>query len=153
MSGASNYSPYEANVKGFVEVLQDLDETLSATAVTSVAGFEAVVFENVSQGQPLYSRSSDGKLGLATAGGTEDEARVAGFAQSSKTTGQTARCIVYGLSAATNVTAGALCYLNVGYGGVTTTPPSEAGQYITRVGQAISGASLHVRIEPPIKVG
>ena len=88
MAGTSNYPPYEANAKGFTEALIDFKDTLAGRTVYSVAGFESVAFENVAQGQPLYARSSDGKVGLARAGGTEDQARVAGFAQ-------TSNCLLY----------------------------------------------------------
>ena len=153
MSGTSNYPPYEPNAKGFTEALIDLKDTLGNRTVYSVAGFESVAFENVAQGQPLYARSSDGKLGLARAAGSADEARVVGFAQTSKSAGGTVRCLVFGTLATSGLDAGELYFLNTGYGGITTTPPSSSGQYITRVGESISGASLHVRLEPPVKVG
>ena len=153
MAGTSNYPPYEPNAKGFTEALIDFKDTLAGRTVYSVAGFESVAFENVAQGQPLYARSSDGKLGLARAAGSADEARVIGFAQTSKSTGQTVRCLVFGNLATSGLDAGELYFLSTGYGGITTTVPSVSGQYITRVGEAISGASLHVSLEPPVKVG
>jgi hypothetical protein len=153
MAGTSNYPPYEPNSQGFTEALIDFKDTLAGRTVYSVAGFESVAFENVAQGQPLYARSSDGKLGLARAGGTEDQARVAGFAQTSKSAGETVRCLVFGTLATSGLDAGELYFLSTGYGGITTTPPSGSGEYMTRVGEAISGASLHVSLEPPVKVG
>jgi len=152
MAGTSNYQPYEPNSKGFTEALIDLKDTLGGRVVYSVAGFESVAFENVAQGQPLYARSSDGKLGLARAAGNADEARVVGFAQTSKNTGETVRCLVFGSLATSGLDAGKLYFLSTGYGGITTTAPSGSGQYMTRVGEAISGASLHVSLEPPVKV-
>jgi hypothetical protein len=83
---------------------------------------------------------------------TEDEARVVGFAQTNKNAGGTVRCLVFGSLATSGLDAGELYFLSVGYGAITATPPSSSGQYITRVGEAISGASLHVSLEPPIKV-
>jgi hypothetical protein len=153
MAGTSNYPPYEPNAQGFTEALIDLKDTLAGRTVYSVAGFESVAFENVTQGQPLYARSSDGKLGLARAAGSADEARVVGFAQTSKSTGETVRCLVFGNLATSGLDAGEFYFLSTGYGGITATPPSTSGQYITRVGESISGASLHVSLEPPIKVG
>ena len=153
MAGTSNYPPYEANAKGFTEALIDFKDTLAGRTVYSVAGFESVAFENVTQGQPLYARSSDGKLGLARAAGSADEARVVGFAQTSKSTGETVRCLVFGNLATSGLDAGELYFLSTGYGGITATPPTGSGQYMTRVGEAISGASLHVSLEPPVKVG
>ena len=153
MAGTSNYTPYETNAKGFTEALIDFKDTLAGRTVYSVAGFESVAFENVTQGQPLYARSSDGKVGLARAAGNADEARVVGFAQTSKSVGETVRCLVFGNLATSGLDAGEFYFLSTGYGGITTTPPSTSGQFITRVGEAISGASLHVSLEPPIKVG
>tara|TARA_Y100001973_G_scaffold99711_1_gene159342 strand:- start:118 stop:579 length:462 start_codon:yes stop_codon:yes gene_type:complete len=152
MAGTSNYSPYEPNSKGFTEALIDLKDTLAGRTVYSVAGFESLAFENVAQGQPLYARSSDGKLGLARAAGSVDEARVVGFAQTSKSTGETVRCLVFGNLETSGLNAGELYFLSTGYGGITTTAPSSSGQFITRVGESISSASLHVSLEPPIKV-
>ena len=149
----SNYKPYESNAQGLTEVLIDLKDTLAEKTVYSVAGFEAVAFENVTQGQPLYARSSDGKVGLARAAGSESEARVVGFAQTNKATGETVRCLAFGTLATSGLDAGELYFLSTGYGGITATPPSTSGQFITRVGESISGASLHVSLEPPIKVG
>tara|TARA_R100001443_G_scaffold2348_1_gene7899 strand:+ start:411 stop:872 length:462 start_codon:yes stop_codon:yes gene_type:complete len=153
MAGTTNYAPYEPNAKGFTEALIDFKDTLAGRTVYSVAGFESVAFENVAQGQPLYARSSDGKLGLARAAGSADEARVVGFAQTSKNTGETVRCLVFGNLATSGLDAGELYFLSTGYGGITSTAPSVSGQYLTRVGEAISSASLHVSLEPPIKVG
>ena len=153
MAGTSNYPPYEPNAKGFTEALIDFKDTLAGRTVYSVAGFESVAFENVAQGQPLYARSSDGKLGLARAAGSADEARVGGFGQTSKSAGGTVRCLVFGNLATSGLDAGELYFLSTGYGGITTTPPSGSGEYMTRVGEAISGASLHVSLEPPVKVG
>jgi hypothetical protein len=153
MAGTSNYPPYEANAKGFTEALIDFKDTLAGRTVYSVAGFESVAFENVAQGQPLYARSSDGKVGLARAAGSSDEARVVGFAQTSKSSGETVRCLVFGNLATSGLNAGELYFLSTGYGGITTTPPSGSGEYMTRVGEAISSASLHVSLEPPVKVG
>ena len=153
MAGTSNYPPYEPNALGFTEALIDLKDTLAGRTVYSVAGFESVAFENVAQGQPLYARSSDGKLGLARAAGSADEARVVGFAQTSKSTGETVRCLVFGNLATSGLDAGELYFLSTGYGGITATPPTGSGEYITRVGESISSASLHVSLEPPVKVG
>jgi len=153
MAGTSNYQPYEPNAQGFTEALIDLKDTLAGRTVYSVAGFESIAFENVAQGQPLYARSSDGKLGLARAAGSADEARVVGFAQTSKSTGDTVRCLVFGNLATSGLDAGELYFLSTGYGGITSTAPSGSGEYMTRVGEAISSASLHVSLEPPVKVG
>ena len=69
-----------------------------------------------------------------------------------KSAGETVRCLVFGNLATSSLNAGQLYFLSTGYGSITATAPSTAGQYITRVGEAISGASLHVSLEPPIKV-
>ena len=153
MAGVSNYEPYSANAEGFTQVLIDLKDTMAGKTVYAVAGFGALAFENVTQGAALYSRSSDGKVGLARAAGTLDEATVVGFAQTAKNTGEEVRVLTVGVLATSGLDAGELYFLSTGYGGITATPPTGSGQYMTRVGEAISGASLHVSLEPPIKVG
>ena len=152
MAGTSNYAPYEPNSKGFTEALIDLKDTLAGRTVYSVAGFESVAFENVTQGQPLYARSSDGKLGLARAAGSSDEARVVGFAQTSKSSGETVRCLVFGNLATSGLDAGELYFLSTGYGGITVTPPSSSGQFITRVGEGATSTSFSIYVEPPVKL-
>ena len=79
MAGVSNYEPYASNAEGLTQALIDLKDTMAGKTVYAVAGFGALAFENVTQGAALYSRSSDGKVGLARAAGTLDEATVVGF--------------------------------------------------------------------------
>ena len=152
MAGTSNYQPYEPNAKGFTEALIDLKDTLGGRVVYSVAGFESVAFENVAQGQPLYARSSDGKLGLARAAGSADEAKVVGFAQTSKNTGETVRCLVFGNLATSGLDAGELYFLSTGYGGITSTAPTGSGQAVTRVGEGATTTSFSIYVEPPVKL-
>ena len=60
MSGAKDYEPYDTNFDGLIGVLIDLKTTVAGKQVYSVAGFTAPAFENVVQGEALYSRASDG---------------------------------------------------------------------------------------------
>ena len=50
----------------------------------SVVGYQCITFENVVQGEALYCRASDGKVGKAIANDTFDKALVAGFDSASK---------------------------------------------------------------------
>ena len=97
MAGVSNYEPYSSNAEGFTQVLIDLKDTMAGKTVYAVAGFGALAFENVTQGAALYSRSSDGKVGLARAAGTLDEATVVGFAQTAKNIGEEVRVLTIGV--------------------------------------------------------
>ena len=150
MSGAKDYEPYDTNFDGLIGVLIDLKTTVAGKQVYSVAGFTAPAFENVVQGEALYSRASDGKVGKAIANDTVDKATCIGFAQTSKSTGETVRCVTHGLLATSGLTAGSDYYLSgYGSGGIVTTPPSGAGKYLVRVGRASSTAQLIVKIEAP----
>ena len=154
MAGVSNYEPYAPNNQGLTEVLIDLKSTMAGKTVYSVAGFQALAFEAVSQGQALYSRSSDGKVGLAVANDTFDKANVVGFAQTSKLAGETVRVLIVGILSTTGLDAGDIYYLSAASAGaITTTPPSSAGHYITRVGEAASSTELIVQLEPPVRLG
>ena len=153
MSGVSNYSPYPPNAQGLTEALIDLKSTIGSATTYSVLGFLAEAAENINQGEAVYCRTSDGKVALAVANGTFDQANVAGFAQTSKLTGQQVRVIVCGLLPTAGLDAGDIYYLSAGTPGtITTTPPSGSGQYVTRVGEAVNGAGLAVQLEPPIKL-
>ena len=53
---STNYEPYSQNARGLSDVLIDLKDTLSGRTVFSVAGFGAIAFEDVAQGEAVYSR-------------------------------------------------------------------------------------------------
>jgi hypothetical protein len=151
MAGAKDHEPYEPNFGGLVGLLIDLKTTIAGKQVYSVAGFTAPAFENVSQGEALYSRSSDGKVGKAIANDTVDKASCIGFAETSKSTGETVRCVTHGQLASSGLTVGSDYYLSgSSSGGITTTPPSGSGNYLVRVGRASSTTQLIVKIEAPM---
>jgi len=151
MSGVSNYEPYGSNAQSLTEVLIDLKSTMAAGVVYAVAGFEAECFEDVVQGQALYSRTSDGKVGKAIANDTQDKATVVGFAQTSKLAGQSTRVLIVGVLATSGLDPGEIYYLSPNnYGSITTVAPNTASQYVTRVGEAASGSQLIIQLEPPV---
>ena len=151
MAGAKDYEPYESNFEGLIGLLIDLKTTIAGKQVYSVAGFTAPAFENVTQGEALYSRSSDGKVGKAIANDTVDKASCIGFAETSKSTGETVRCLTHGQLASSGLTRGSDYYLSdSSSGGITTTPPTASGNYLVRVGTASSTTQLIVKIEAPM---
>jgi hypothetical protein len=153
MSGVSNYNPYPPNNQGLTEVLIDLKSTMAGRTVYAVAGFNAECFEAVTQGQALYARLSDGKIGLAIANSTEDKANVVGFAQTSKLAGEVVRVLIVGVLPTSGLSPGALYYLSATTnGGISTIPPTAAGHYVTRVGEAATSSELIVQLEPPIQL-
>jgi len=153
MPGVSNYEPYAPNSEGLTEALIDLKSTMAGRTVYAVAGFLAEGFEDVAQGQALYARTSDGKVGRAIANDTFDKANVVGFAQTSKLAGQQVRVLIVGVLAGSGYDAGDIYYLsNTTAGAITTTPPSTAGHFVTRVGEAASAAEFIIQLEPPIEL-
>lgn len=153
MAGVSNYEPYAPNSEGLTEVLIDLKSTMAGRTVYAVAGFLAEGFENVVQGQALYARASDGKVGLAIANDTFDKANVIGFAQTSKLAGEQVRVLIVGVLAGSAYNAGDIYYLSANSAGsITTIPPSTAGQYVVRVGEAASTSEFIIQLEPPIEL-
>ena len=151
MSSVENYIPYSANAEGFTQALIDLKSTLPSQTVFKVTGYETTCFEDVVQGQVLYSRASDGQVGKAIASDTLDKATVAGVAETSKSAGQSLKVIVAGIVATSGLDLGDQYYLSAASAGaIVKTPPSSAGQYISRIGEAGSTGQLIIRIEPPI---
>ena len=149
--GARNYEPYEDSDTGLIGALKDLQETIDDHEATTIVGYRCEAFENVIQGEALYVRASDGKVGKAIANDTFDKALVAGFAQTSKTTGQIVQVIIRGLLATTGLDQGDDYYLSAASAGaITKTPPSSSGQYITRIGESGSSTQLIIKLEPPI---
>ena len=151
MSSVENYIPYSANAEGFTQVLIDLKSTMPSQTVFKVTGYETTCFEDVVQGQVLYSRASDGQVGKAIASDTLDKATVAGVAETSKSAGQSLKVIVAGIVATSGLDLGDQYYLSAASAGaIVKTPPSSAGQYISRIGESGSTGQLIIRIEPPI---
>ena len=156
MADVKELQPYAANVEGLVSVLEDFRQTMPNPIVFKVVGYQAEAFENVSQGDAIYSRASDGKVGKAVANGTLDQAIVAGFAETTQTAGQIVRVIVSGQVAAGTQTldAGDLFFLSAASAGsITKTPPTTAGHFLTFVGEAANTSELIVRIKRPIQLG
>ena len=155
MADVKELQPYAANVEGLVSVLEDFRQTMPNPIVFKVVGYQAEAFENVSQGDAIYSRASDGKVGKAVANGTLDQATVAGFAETTKTAGQTVRVIVSGQVVAGTQTldAGDLFFLSAASAGsITKAPPTTAGHFLTFVGEAANTSELIVRIKRPIQL-
>ena len=155
MADVKELQPYAANVEGLVAILEDFRQTMPNPVVFKVVGYQAEAFENVSQGDAIYSRASDGKVGKAVANGTLDQATVAGFAETTKTAGQTVRVIVSGQVVAGTQTldAGDLFFLSAASAGsITKTPPTTAGHFLTFVGEAANTSELIVRIKRPIQL-
>jgi hypothetical protein len=144
--------PYEPNYRGLVDALIDLKEGFPVFAPSRV-GFDASAFEAVTDGAALYMRTSDGQVGLAQADGTADEALVVGFADSAANPGDTVKVLVAGLKTMPFVVnPGDIYFLSATAGAITTTAPSTAGQYVTRVGEGSTVTDFSIQLEPPIQL-
>ena len=150
-TSVENYIPYQPNAQGLTEALLDLKSSMGTSSVFKVTGYEAVTFENVTQGDVLYARASDGQVGKAIANDTFDKALVAGVAETTKPAGQSVKVIVAGIIATSGLNAGDQYFLSAASAGaIVETPPSTAGQYVTRVGEAGSTGQFIVNAERPI---
>ena len=150
-TSVENYIPYQPNAQGLTEALLDLKSSMGTSSVFKVTGYEAVTFENVTQGDVLYARASDGQVGKAIANDTFDKALVAGVAETTKPAGQSVKVIVAGIVATSGLNTGDQYFLSAASAGaIVETPPSTAGQYVTRVGEAGSTGQFIVNAERPI---
>ena len=122
--------------------------------VSKVTGYIVNAFENVTQGDVLYSRTSDGQVGKAVANDTLDKAVVAGIAETTVTAGSEVRVIVTGqVAVSTSIDAGDTYFLSASSpGSLTKTPPTTAGHYITLVGEAGTSNQLVLKINRPIQL-
>jgi|TARA_R100000455_G_C6168167_1_gene50689 hypothetical protein len=153
MASVENYVPYQPNAQGLTEVLLDLKSTMPSQVVAKVTGYVTNCFEDVTQGDAVYSRASDGFIGKAIANDTEQKAQVAGFAETTKSSGSEVRVLTRGIIATSGLDTGDLYFLSAASAGsIVTTPPSTAGQYVTRVGEAGSTGQFIIKVEPPIKL-
>ena len=151
MSSVENYIPYEPNAQGLTEALIDLKSTMPSNTVFKVTGYETTCFENVTQGDALYSRASDGQVGKAIANDTFHKACVAGVEETTKPAGQSLKVITAGIVATSGLNTGDQYFLSASSAGsIVETPPSSAGQYVTRVGEAGSTGQFIVNAERPI---
>ena len=144
-------SPYENNMRGLVDALIDFKEGFPTFAPLQV-GFNATAFQDVTDGDALYMRTSDGQVGKASAAdGTIENATVVGFANATVSANDTVKVVVTGLKTLSSLNAGDLFFLSDSTAGaITATPPSGAGKAITRVGEASTANDLAIHIEPPI---
>ena len=143
--------PYEPNYRGLVDAVIDVKEGFPNYAPLQV-GFDATAFENVSEGDALYMRTSDGKVGKATAtSGSSEAASVVGFADSSKGADETVKVVVVGIKTMSGLDAGDLYFLSpTTAGAITTTAPSGSGQAVTRLGEAATATDFSIQLEPPV---
>ena len=136
-----------------VDAVIDVKEGFPNFAPLQV-GFDATAFENVSESDALYMRTSDGQVGKASAAdGTVENATVVGFANAAATANSTVKVIVVGIKTMSGLDAGDLYFLSPSTAGaITLTPPSSAGQAVVRLGEAATTTSFAIQIEPPIKL-
>ena len=147
------YEPYAPNAQGFTEALIDTKTNWPGQITNKINGFAAVAAENLNQGDAVFSRASDGKLEKAIANSTQDKARVCGFVETTNTAGNLVTCIVAGVTPVSGLDPGDSYFLSASSAGaIVKTPPSSSGHFVTRVGEAVTSASLVVRTEAPIQI-
>ena len=144
-------SPYANNFRGLVDALLDLKEGFPTFAPFQV-GFNATAFQDITDGDALFMRTSDGQVGKASAAdGTLENATVVGFANSTVSANSSVKVVVVGLKTLSSLNPGDLFFLSDSTAGaITTTPPSGAGKAITRVGEASTATDFAIHIEPPV---
>jgi len=142
--------PYAPNYRGLVDALIDLKEGFPTRRAGSLE-IDLIAGETLVQGQAVYVSSADGKVYKAIASGTVDQATVLGFAKENKGTGLTITIQVGGVLSVSGLNEGEIYFLSAASAGsITLTPPSTAGQFVTRVGEAGSTAQLCIKPEVPI---
>ena len=144
-------SPYTNNFRGLVDALLDLKEGFPTFAPFQV-GFNATAFQDITDGDALFMRTSDGQVGKASAAdGTLENATVIGFANSTVSANSSVKVVVVGLKTLSSLNPGDLFFLSDSTAGaITTTPPSGAGKAVTRVGEASTATDFAIHIEPPV---
>jgi hypothetical protein len=154
MSGVNDLEPYAGNAEGLTAILTDIASTMPNPIVFKVVGYRVNAFENVTQGDVLYSRTSDGQVGKAIANDTLDKAVVAGIAETTVTAGNEVRVIVTGqVAVSTSLDPGDLYFLSAtSAGSLTKTPPTTAGHYVTLVGEAGTTNQIVLKIKRPIQL-
>ena len=155
MADVKDLEPYAGNTEGLTGVLTDIVSTMPNPIVFKVVGYVVNTFEDVTQGDVLYARASDGLVGKAIANDTLDKAVVAGIAETTVTQGNQVRVIVTGqVAVSTSLDPGDMYFLSAASAGsLTKTPPTTAGHYVTLVGEAGTSNQLVLKIKRPIELG
>ena len=154
MADVKDLEPYAGNVEGLTAVLTDIVSTMPNPIVFKVVGYVVNTFEDVTQGDVLYARASDGLVGKAIANDTLDKAVVAGIAETTVTQGNQVRVIVTGqVAVSTSIDPGDMYFLSAtSAGSLTKTPPTTAGHYVTLVGEAGTSNQIVLKIKRPIQL-
>ena len=154
MADVKDLEPYAANTEGLTGVLTDIVSTMPNPIVFKVVGYVVNTFEDVTQGDVLYARASDGLVGKAIANDTLDKAVVAGIAETTVTQGNEVRVIVTGqVAVSTSIDPGDMYFLSAASAGsLTKTPPTTAGHYVTLVGEAGTSNQIVLKIKRPIQL-
>ena len=152
MADVKDLEPYAGNAEGLTAVLTDIVSTMPNPIVFKVVGYVVNTFEDVTDGDALFMRTSDGQVGKASAAdGTIENATVVGFANATVSANSTVKVIVTGLKTLSSLNAGDLFFLSDSTAGaITTSAPSGAGKAVTRVGEASTATDLAIHIEPPV---
>ena len=155
MADVKDLEPYAGNAEGLTGVLTDIVSTMPNPIVFKVVGYVVNTFEDVTQGDVLYARASDGLVGKAIANDTLDKAVVAGIAETTVTQGNEVRVIVTGqVAVSTSIDPGDMYFLSAASAGsLTKTPPTTAGHYVTLVGEAGTSNQIVLKIKRPIRLG
>ena len=155
MADVKDLEPYAANTEGLTGVLTDIVSTMPNPIVFKVVGYVVNTFEDVTQGDVLFARASDGQVGKAIANDTLDKAVVAGIAETTVTAGNEVRVIVTGqVAVSTSIDPGDIYFLSAASAGsLTKTPPTTAGHYVTLVGEAGTSNQIVLKIKRPIQLG
>ena len=154
MTSVKDLEPYAGNAEGLTAVLTDIASTMPNPIVFKVVGYVVNAFENVTQGDVVFARASDGQVGKAIANDTLDKAIVAEIAETTVTAGNQVRIIVTGqVAVSTSIDPGDLYFLSAtSAGSLTKTPPTTAGHYVTLVGEAGTSNQLVLKIKRPIQL-
>jgi hypothetical protein len=154
MADVKDLEPYAGNTEGLTGVLTDIVSTMPNPIVFKVVGYVVNTFEDVTQGDVLYARASDGLVGKAIANDTLDKAVVAGIAETTVTQGNQVRVIVTGqVAVSTSLDPGDMYFLSAASAGsLTKTPPTTAGHYVTLVGEAGTSNQIVLKIKRPIQL-
>lgn len=126
-----------------------IDETvLPSTVGAQVTTAEAS--ESISNGDVVNVWDDAGTTKVRKADADSINTRCIGFVKAGYTTGQTATVYLAGNNdALTSLTIGPL-YLSTTAGGVTSTPPTGAGEIVQQVGFAVSATSYAFAPGPPV---
>lgn len=138
---------YPPNTAGIIRALSDLATVIATiTGGSTLISFTMTAGEDLDHGDVVYI-DANGTARKATAAGSREEATVIGLSSAAVPASSAINVVLLGgLVGYTTLVPGSEYYLSAAApGAMSTTPPAGSGEFVVKVGEALSANTFMVR--------